>query len=72
MLRFLFDHAIVPIAYSPIGRPDDGTNGATDILDNSLVISLAEKYGKSPVQIVLAWGVSRGYSVIPRSGQLDH
>ena len=30
-------------------------------------MSLAEKYGKTPVQICLSWGLSRGCSVIPKA-----
>ena len=37
LLRFLFDHEIIPIAYSPVGRPDD-QNGADDILTDPLVL----------------------------------
>ena len=71
-MRFLLDHEIIPIAYSPIGRPGDEANGATQILDDPLVLSLADKHSRSPVEIVLNWGLCRGYSIIPRSSQLAH
>lgn len=37
------------------------------VTDQPLLKELAEKYGKSPVQIVLSWGVNNGRSVIPKS-----
>ena len=65
------DHEIVPVAYSPVGRVGD-VRGTGDIIDSDLVISLAEKYSKSPVQIVLNWGLCRGYAVIPFSSNVEH
>ena len=32
-----------------------------------MIQSLAEKYGRTPVQVILNWGLSRGYAVIPKS-----
>lgn len=71
-MRFLADHDIVPVAYSPIGRLGDDNNGATNIVDDPLILELAAKYGKPPIQIVLNWGLCRGYAVIPRTSKVDH
>lgn len=37
------------------------------VIDQPILTELGKKYGKSPVQICLAWGVSNGRSVIPKS-----
>lgn len=37
------------------------------VIDQPLLQGLGRKYGKSPVQIVLAWGINSGRSVIPKS-----
>lgn len=37
------------------------------VIDQPLLQDIARKYGKSAVQIVLAWGVNNGRSVIPKS-----
>lgn len=37
------------------------------VIDQPLLKELGRKYGKSAVQIVLAWGVNNGRSVIPKS-----
>ena len=37
------------------------------VIDQPVLRELGKKYGKSLVQIVLAWGVNNGRSVIPKS-----
>lgn len=37
------------------------------VIDQPLLKQLGHKYGKSAVQIALAWGVNNGRSVIPKS-----
>ena len=54
------DHAIATEAWSPIGQ-------GGELLKNEVVTSLAEKYGKSPAQIVLRWHIQLGNIVFPKS-----
>lgn len=37
-----------------------------------VVLALAEKYGKTPAQIMLRFMTQRGIAVIPRSTKLEH
>lgn len=37
------------------------------ILDNEVIVDLAQKYGKSPAQIVLRWDIDTGVVTIPKS-----
>ncbi|QBO36421.1 aldo/keto reductase [Periweissella cryptocerci] len=46
-------------AWSPLGQAAD--------LKDPLIITLAEKYGKTPAQIVLKWHNQNGTAVIPKS-----
>ncbi|VUC26797.1 unnamed protein product [Clonostachys rosea] len=39
----------------------------TRLIDHPTLIRIAEKHGKSPIQIALAWGVVNGRCVIPKS-----
>jgi 2,5-diketo-D-gluconate reductase A len=57
--EFCAAHQIAIEAWSPIAQ------GA--VLDDPTVRSLAEKYGKSPAQVVLRWHIERGDIVFPKS-----
>ena len=41
--------------------------GETKIVDYPEVKEVADKLGATPAQVLIAWGVYRGYSVIPKS-----
>ena len=61
--------SIVITAYSPLGRYNAvGVNGPR-LLEDPLLVGLAKKYSRTPAQIALYWGISRGFSVIPKSVQ---
>ncbi|PYH91375.1 Aldo/keto reductase [Aspergillus ellipticus CBS 707.79] len=64
------------IQFSPLGNMNDfyrQTGWSKDIAhmmrvtDQPILKEIGEKYGKSPVQVVLAWGITSGRSVIPKS-----
>jgi len=49
-------------------RPICGRNEqGDDLVKNPIIIGLGDKYKKSPVQVMLRWGLDRGYSLIPKS-----
>ncbi|KAI4326540.1 hypothetical protein MLD38_031844 [Melastoma candidum] len=52
--------------YSPLGSPGTGSIKA-EVLKNPVLISLAEKLGKTPAQVALRWGLQAGHSVLPKS-----
>ncbi|KAL7785446.1 NADP-dependent oxidoreductase domain-containing protein [Trichoderma afarasin] len=37
------------------------------LIDNPILVKIAEKHKKSPIQIALAWGIQHGRCVIPKS-----
>jgi len=43
--------------------------GKPKLTDNAVVQEVAKKLGATPAQVLIAWGVKRGYSVIPKSVQ---
>jgi diketogulonate reductase-like aldo/keto reductase len=63
---FLAGHRIVPEAWFPIGH------GSARLLGEAAFAELAEKYGKSPVQIVLRWHLQSGWVAIPKSTNPAH
>lgn len=71
-------HGVKVTAYSPLGNmnPTYGDRTRRDVttrskapllLDNKVVVDIAGKRDCTPAQVVLAWGMSRGVSVIPKS-----
>ena len=70
MLRYCRENDIIVTAYSPLGsRYLIKTNES--ITQQQIIIRLAEKYNCTPAQIILAWGMARGYAVIPKSVNAD-
>ena len=52
-------------AWAPFGEGRGGT------FDNPTVVKLAEKYNKTPAQIMLRWNIQRGVVVIPKSTHIE-
>lgn len=70
------ENNIVVTAYSSFGPQSfvelpgifsKRAQGAELLMDSQLIKSLAEKYGKTPAQILLRWATQRGIAVIPKS-----
>ena len=59
IVDYCLKNDIIPEAWSPMAR-----SGA---LSNETLISLAEKYGKTPAQICLRWVLQHGLRPIPKS-----
>lgn len=52
-------------AWAPFGEGRGGT------FDNPAIVEIAEKYGKTPAQIMLRWQIQRGIVVIPKSTHIE-
>ncbi|KQJ98514.1 hypothetical protein BRADI_3g37327v3 [Brachypodium distachyon] len=53
-------------AYSPLSSPGSKwMNGK--VLKDPIVISVAEKLGKTPAQVALRWNIQMGHGVLPKS-----
>ena len=57
-------HDIVTVAWSPLGQ-------GGDLLSESLLVTIGEKYGKTPGQIVLRWHIDQELVAIPRSSNAE-
>ncbi|OJJ60090.1 hypothetical protein ASPSYDRAFT_44489 [Aspergillus sydowii CBS 593.65] len=56
--------------YSPFGNQNEIYSREGKIgrmIEDPVLVSIAKKYNKSPAQVALAWGVTEGHSVLPKS-----
>ncbi|MCX6015594.1 MAG: aldo/keto reductase, partial [Chloroflexales bacterium] len=53
-------HNIVTVSWSPLGQ-------GNDLLSDATLGVIAQKYGKTPAQIVLRWNIELGLVPIPKS-----
>ena len=63
----LAEHDIALQAWYPLGGRDNGC-----IMDEPVIRELADKYGKSPAQVIMRWHVQQGNVVIPGSKTPSH
>lgn len=61
LIAYCQDNDIAVGAWSPLGGP------RVRLMEHPALIELAQKYGKTPVQIVLRWDMQRGISATPKS-----
>lgn len=64
LLDFCKSHDIVLEGYSPLTKANK--------LNSQTLIEIGKKYGKSPAQILIRWGLQHEVIQIPRSGNKDH
>lgn len=62
LLEFCKSNNILLTAYSPLGRSKE-----PKILSDPAILKIAEKYNRTPAQVILNWAMQRGTAVIPRS-----
>ncbi len=53
---------IILLAFAPLGHALEPR-----LLDDPLIVSMARRYGKTPAQVLLAWGIQRGSAVLTSS-----
>jgi alcohol dehydrogenase (NADP+) len=71
LFKFVVDHGMIPIGFSPIGspaRPDrDRTPSDTVDTEDPVVVAVANRLGVHPAVVCVKWAVQRGQIPIPFS-----
>jgi diketogulonate reductase-like aldo/keto reductase len=55
-------HGIILLAFASLGHSLEPR-----LLDDPLIVSIAQQHGKTPAQVLLAWGIQRGTAVLTGS-----
>jgi 2,5-diketo-D-gluconate reductase A len=64
MLEYCRDNEIIIQAYSPLTR--------TQELDEPRLVKIAQKYNKSPAQILIRWNIQLGVVPLPKANSWQH
>jgi diketogulonate reductase-like aldo/keto reductase len=71
LVRYVVDHGIVPIAYSPLGSPGrperDRTPEDTVDIEDPVIVAIAERHGVHPAVVCIQWALQNGLLAIPFS-----
>ena len=60
--EFCKTEGIILLAFAPLGHAMEPR-----LLDDPLIVTMARRFGKSPAQVLLAWGIQRGTAVLTSS-----
>jgi alcohol dehydrogenase (NADP+) len=71
LFKFVVDHGIVPIGYSPVGSPArperDRTADDTVDIEDPAIVKIAQRLGVHPATVCVKWAAQRGQIPIPFS-----
>jgi diketogulonate reductase-like aldo/keto reductase len=75
LVKFCLDNDILPEAYSPLGSQNqtnimpsaNWSQPGEKVTDNKTLNEVAKRSGNTLAQVLVAWGVKRGYVVLPKS-----
>ncbi|XP_008449805.1 NADP-dependent D-sorbitol-6-phosphate dehydrogenase-like isoform X3 [Cucumis melo] len=73
LVRFCQKHEICVTAHTPLGGAAVNPQvfgSIYNVIQDPLLEKVANKYGRSPAQIALRWGIQRNTVVIPKSSKL--
>ncbi|XP_075639421.1 NADPH-dependent aldo-keto reductase, chloroplastic-like [Castanea sativa] len=59
--------SICKYGYAPLGSPGSTVAIKNEVLKNPILLTVAEKLGRTSAQLALRWGVQMGHSVLPKS-----
>lgn len=67
LVQYCFNKNILPVAYSPLGSQNQVPTTGERVSENKTLNEVAQKGGNTLAQVLIAWGLRRGYVVLPKS-----
>lgn len=67
LVKFCIENNVLPEAYSPLGSQDQVPTTGEKVRTNKTLNEVAERSNHTLAQVLLAWGLRRGYAVLPKS-----
>jgi len=75
LVRYCAHVGIAVTGFSPLGAGSyielDMSKPEESVIQHEVVGTIAKRCGKTPAQVVLRWGVQRGYSIVPKSVKVE-
>ena len=76
LVEYCREEGIIIEAYASLGGQDSGKKTwialGGKLLERAEVKAIAEKYNKTPAQVLLRWATQQGFAVIPKSSNVEH
>ena len=67
LIKYCFSEFIIPVAYSPLGSQNQVPGTGEKVSTNKELNAIADRNGVTLAQTLIAWGIRRGYAVVPKS-----
>lgn len=67
LVKYCQEKGILPQAYSPLGSQDQVPSTGEKVRTNKTLNEVADRSGHTLAQVLLSWGLRRGYVVLPKS-----
>src|SRR6185369_14914327 len=66
-LDYCRQHGIVPLAFAALGHGMEPR-----LLDHPVIVAIAQRLGKTPAQVLLAWAIQRGTALLTTATDPSH
>jgi len=67
LIEYCLSQDILPAAYSPLGSQNQIGSTRETVSSNKELNELAKRKGVTLAQVLIAWGLKRGYVILPKS-----
>lgn len=67
LVAFCQSKSVLPVAYSPLGSQNQVPSTGEKVNTCAGLLEVAERSGATLAQVLIAWGLQRGYAVLPKS-----